>query len=357
MTTVESAKELLAFHKGLVSISCITENEVDCTNYLEQYLTKLGYTVELQEIAPGRENVLAYLGPKGGPGRNPRVLFNTHIDVVPPYIEYREDEENVYGRGSSDAKGCMAAQVQAVEELRKEGKIQVGDVGFLFVVGEEVDHIGMVKANDLGLSPDYLIVGEPTESRLALGHKGVLRLNITIEGKAAHSGYPELGVSANEKMIDLLSKLKAVEWPKDDYFGQTTLNFGTIQGGLAANIVPAQCKAGLAFRIATSTQEVLDLVEGIIPKEQQLKDKITIERLTCWEPVRCHAVEGFETFVANYFTDIPSFTTAKHSLLFGPGSILCAHAPDEYINKKELIAAVGSYKDIVLKLFEESKQK
>lgn len=143
MTTPESAKELLAFHKGLVSISCITENESPCTEYLHAHLTKLGYTVELQTIAPGRENVLAYLGK----GRNPRVLFNTHIDVVPPYIEYREDEENVYGRGSSDAKGCMAAQVQAVEELRKEGMVKEGDIGFLFVVGEEVDHIGMVVSN------------------------------------------------------------------------------------------------------------------------------------------------------------------------------------------------------------------
>lgn len=140
MTTPESAQELLAFHKGLVSISCITENEAPCTEYLRAHFTKLGYTVELQSIAPGRENVLAYLGQ----GRNPRVLFNSHIDVVPPYIEYREDEENVYGRGSSDAKGSMAAQVQAVEELRREGKVKEGDVGFLFVVGEEVDHIGMV---------------------------------------------------------------------------------------------------------------------------------------------------------------------------------------------------------------------
>ncbi|KAF9908319.1 hypothetical protein EC991_009963 [Linnemannia zychae] len=351
MTTQQSAQELLAFHKGLVSISCITENESPCTQYLHSHLTKLGYTVELQTISPGRENVLAYLGK----GRNPRVLFNTHIDVVPPYIEYREDEENVYGRGSSDAKGCMAAQVQAVEELRKEGKVKEGDVGFLFVVGEEVDHIGMVKANDLGLTPEYLIVGEPTESRLALGHKGVLRLNISIEGKAAHSGYPELGISANDKMIDLLYKLKSLDLPEDPYFGKTTMNIGTIQGGLAANIVPAFSKAGISFRIATSTQQVLDLVEKVIPHEQQLKDKITIERLTCWEPVRCHSVPGFETFVANYFTDIPSFTSAKHSLLYGPGSILCAHAPHEYINKKELIAAVGSYKDIVLKLFAESQ--
>ncbi|KAG0260492.1 hypothetical protein BG011_001861 [Mortierella polycephala] len=351
MTSKESAQQLLEFHKGLVSISCITENESPCTQYLHSHLTKLGYTVELQTVAPGRENVLAYLGK----GRNPRVLFNTHIDVVPPYIEYREDEENVYGRGSSDAKGCMAAQVQAVEELRKEGKVKDGDIGFLFVVGEEVDHIGMIKANDLGLTPDYLIVGEPTESRQALGHKGILRLNISIEGKAAHSGYPELGISANDKMIDILSKLNALELPKDDYFGQTTMNIGMMEGGLAANIVPAFAKAGISFRIATSTKDVLDLVEKVIPQEQQLKDKITIERLTCWEPVRCHSVPGIETFVANYFTDIPSFLTAKHSLLFGPGSILCAHAPHEYINKKELIAAVGTYKDIVLKLFAESQ--
>ncbi|KAG0207614.1 hypothetical protein BGX28_001205 [Mortierella sp. GBA30] len=351
MTTKESTQELLAFHKSLVSISCITENESPCTEFLQAYLTKLGYTVELQKIAPGRENVLAYLGQ----GRNPKVLFNTHIDVVPPYIEYREDEENVYGRGSSDAKGSMAAQVQAVEELRKEGKVKEGDVGFLFVVGEEVDHIGMVKANDLGLTPDYLIVGEPTESRLALGHKGVLRLNISIQGKAAHSGYPELGVSANDKLIDILYQLKALELPKDDYFGQTTMNIGVMNGGLAANIVPAFATAGISFRVSTSTKEILDLVHTVIPKERQIEDKITVERLTCWEPVRCHSVPGFETFVANYFTDIPSFLTAKHSLLFGPGSILCAHAPHEYINKKELIAAVGSYKDIVLKLFAESQ--
>ena len=133
------------------------------------------------------------------------------------------------------------------------------------------------------------------------------------------------------------------------------MNIGVIRGGLAANIIPAHATAGIAFRIATSTKEVLDLVDKVIPHEQRLKDKISIERLTCWEPVRCHSVPGIETFVANYFTDIPSFLTAKNSLLFGPGSILCAHAPHEYINKKELIAAVGTYKDIVLKLFAESQ--
>ncbi|KAG0242403.1 peptidase dimerization [Mortierella sp. GBAus27b] len=349
MTTPESAQELLAFHKGLVSISCITQNESPCTEYIRSYLTNLGYTVELQTVAPGRENVLAYLGQ----GRNPRVLFNSHIDVVPPYIEFREDEENVYGRGSSDAKGSMAAQVQAVEELRREGKIKEGDVGFLYVVGEEVDHIGMVKANDLGLTPDFLIVGEPTESRLALGHKGILRININVEGKAAHSGYPELGISANDKLIDVLAKLKSLELPKDPHFGQTTLNIGTINGGLAANIIPAFASAGISFRIATSTRDVLDLIEKILPKEQQIQDKITLDIITCWEPVKCYEVAGFETFIANYFTDIPSFLGAKNSLLFGPGSILCAHAPHEFINKKELIAAVASYKDMALKLLAE----
>ncbi|KAF9319537.1 hypothetical protein BG000_004626 [Podila horticola] len=352
MTSKESIQQLFDFHKGLVSISCITENESPCTAYLHQYLTGLGYTVELQQISPGRENVLAYLGTN----RNPRVLFNTHIDVVPPYIEYREDEENVYGRGSSDAKGSMASQVQAVEELRREGKIKEGDVGFLFVVGEEVDHIGMVKANDLGLTPDYLIVGEPTESRLALGHKGVLRLNISLEGKAGHSGHPELGISAIDRLLDILQSLRALDLPESSYFGKTTMNIGTIEGGLAANIIPAHAKAGISFRIATSTQEVLDLVDTVIPHEKQIAEKITVERLTCWEPVRCHSVPGFETFVANYFTDIPSFTSAKKSLLFGPGSILCAHAPHEFINKKELIAAVASYKDIVLKVLAEAEE-
>ncbi|KAG0234495.1 hypothetical protein BGW42_006576 [Actinomortierella wolfii] len=350
MTTPESAVQVLDFHKKLVSISCITENEAPCSEFLEKHLKSLGYTVEMQEVTPKRHNVLAYLGKE----RNTKILFNTHIDVVPPYVEFREDEENVYGRGASDAKGCMAAQVQAVEELRKEGKIKEGDVGFLFVVGEEVDHIGMVKANDLKLTPDYLIVGEPTESRLALGHKGILRLNIHVEGKAAHSGYPELGISANEKLIDILYRLKNTQWPKDDYFQQTTLNIGVINGGLAANIIPAAASAAIAFRISTSTQEVLDMIKKILPEEERVRDKITIEEITCWEPVRCHVVPGFPTFVANYFTDIPSFTSAKKSLLYGPGSILCAHAPHEFINKKELIASVGAYKDIVLKLFEES---
>lgn len=134
------------------------------------------------------------------------------------------------------------------------------------------------------------------------------------------------------------------------------MNIGTIKGGLAANIVPAFAAAGISFRVATNTKDILKLVDQVIPKELQVKDKVTVDIITCWEPVRCHSVSGFETFVANYFTDIPSFSTAKHSLLYGPGSILCAHAPHEYISKKELIAAVGSYKDITLKLLAEYKQ-
>ncbi|RUS22556.1 hypothetical protein BC937DRAFT_88520 [Endogone sp. FLAS-F59071] len=152
---------LLSLHKSLVSIDCVTGNEDLCSKFLIQYLRDLGWTVEIQtvvlatESCPARENVFAY----AGSNRDPRLILNSHIDVVPPYIPWREDEENVYGRGSTDAKGSVAAQIVAANELWKAGRIGEGDVGFLYVVSEETDHVGMYAANDLNINPEFLVVG------------------------------------------------------------------------------------------------------------------------------------------------------------------------------------------------------
>lgn len=192
-------------------------------------------------MQPGRSNILAYKGTS----RQTRLLFNSHLDTVPPYIGPSEDSDTLYGRGSTDAKSSIAAQLLAAEAMYADGTIGDGDVSFLFVVGEEVDHVGMIASNELGLSPQYLVVGEPTESKLAVGHKGMYKFKLQSKGKAAHSGYPQLGESAIIPLMRLLLELDAAQalFPVDPLLGPTTLNIGTISGGAAANVVPDYAQA------------------------------------------------------------------------------------------------------------------
>ena len=169
--------------ESLMSIVSTTELEYDIGLWLEAYLQKLGYTVERIPIREGssRHNIFAYLGRT----RENRLLITAHIDTVPPHIPFRRDGDVIWGRGSSDDLGPLAAQIIAVEELRKEGKLSPeGDFSFLFVVGEENGGPGMIAANDMNLSWEACIFAEPTESKLAKGHKGQVAFTLTAGGVA-----------------------------------------------------------------------------------------------------------------------------------------------------------------------------
>lgn len=323
--------------RQLIDIPSLTGDEKSVGGFLATHLATLGYNVEQQEIANDRFNVIATTG---GP---PRIVFSTHMDTVPPFIASSEDGEYIYGRGSCDAKGIIAAQIFAAERLRQSG---LNTVGLLFTVDEELSSHGAQAANKhpLGRECRFLINGEPTDNRLATGTKGSLRLIITTEGRAAHSAYPEVGESAIEKLLDILQKIRAIDWPGDSFFGDTTCNIGVLTGGTRPNVIPDHARAELQIRLATDIERVKPAVE------EAIAGRAKVEYASAHNPVRLVSVEGFDNCVVRFTTDVPYLSNWGQPLLIGPGSILDAHTDREKIAKHELKRAVDLYVALANKL-------
>jgi acetylornithine deacetylase len=321
---------LFALTRNLIDIPSLTGNEGAVGDFLSSYLRELGYRVETQEIERGRFNVIATTDQPA------RVVLSTHMDTVPPFIPSREDEENIYGRGACDAKGIMAAQISAAERLRAGG--QKG-IGLLFTVDEELGSKGAQAANNHSIAPDcrFLINGEPTDNRLAVGTKGSMRLMITTEGRSAHSAYPEAGESAVEKLLDVLESLRACVWPTDSFFGETTCNIGVIAGGTRPNVIPDHARAELQIRLGTDTDQVKKVVS------EAVAGRAHIEYSSAHNPVRLFEVPGLEQCVVRFTTDIPYLSNWGQPILLGPGSILDAHTEHERVSKSELEEAVELY--------------
>ncbi|HEV7860458.1 MAG TPA: M20/M25/M40 family metallo-hydrolase [Pyrinomonadaceae bacterium] len=328
---------LIELTRHLIDIPSVTGEEAAVGRFLSSYLESLGYRVEAQEVASalgGRVNIIATTG------EPPRVVLSTHMDTVPPHIPSREDDEQIYGRGACDAKGIIAAQVVAAEQLRADG---FNEFGLLFTVDEEAGSDGARLANEhpLAASCRYLINGEPTDNQLALGSKGSLRLRIHAKGRAAHSAYPEHGDSAIEKLLDALALIRQCSWPTDEFFGETICNIGTIQGGTRANVIPAEAYSDLQIRLVTPAARIKEILEGAI------KGRARVEYLSQAEPVRLLAVERFASCIVRFTTDIPYLTKWGAPLLLGPGSILDAHTDYERVSKRELNEAVELYVRLV----------
>jgi acetylornithine deacetylase len=288
-----STTDLLDLHKSLVEYSSITGNESGVTQYLTSYLNNHHFTIETQLVAPAtashpaRHNILAYISKT----RQTRTLLTSHIDTVPPYWPYERRGDEIWGRGSVDAKGSVAAQITAVEALLASKQISEGDVSLLFVVGEETGGDGMRAANDLGLSWDTVIFGEPTELKLASGHKGNMGVHITAKGKAGHSGYPELGRNANSMLVRLLHEVEKIRFPSSEKYGNTTVNVGRMEGGVAGNVIAEEAKANLAIRIAAG--EPQDVERLILEVAEGLGEPFDLEFTEGYGPVDIdHDVEG-----------------------------------------------------------------
>ena len=274
----------------------------------------------------------------------PSVVFSTHMDTVPPFIPSSEDAGHIYGRGSCDAKGIIAAQIAAAERLRQQGIY----VGLLFVVGEERDSLGAQVANEFaavnGHCSRFLVNGEPTENRIALASKGTLRAEVTARGRMAHSAYPELGESAIDKLIPALTRLRAMPLPSDRQVGPCTLNIGLIEGGRAPNVIPDYAHADLLYRLVGPSEDLRrqilatagDAVEVTFPLELPF--------------LRLRTVDGLPTMIAAFTTDIPKLTNWGEALLIGPGSIHVAHTDGEYIEKQQLADAIDLYCKIAQQL-------
>ncbi len=332
-----TALDVGALARLLIDVPSISGDEAPIARFLAGYLGELGYRVELVDALPGRPNLLATTGAA------PRVVLCTHLDTVPPFIGSHEDGDFLYGRGACDSKGIIATQIAAAERLRAEA---FAEIGLLFVVDEEMGSLGARAANAHPRAREcrYIIVGEPTDNRLAVGCKGSLRIALRTEGSGGHSAYPERGTSAVDRLLDVLADVRRTAWPEDGFFGTTTCNIGVISGGTRTNVLATEARADLHFRLVTDADAVQTQLERVVGGQAQ------VERLSVTPPVRLLGVPGFEQCVVGFTTDTAHLGHWGTPLLLGPGSIHDAHTDHERIAKTELAQGVALYARLVRSL-------
>jgi len=319
----------------LMSIDSTSGREQALMSAFADALAGQGWDVTRIPVRDGRVDLLAT---SGAP---PFVTLSTHLDTVPPHLPPHRDATRLHGRGSCDAKGIAAAMLCAAERLRARGR----SVAMLFVVGEETTHDGAHAADAWARATGFrsiaLVNGEPTESTLALGTKGAMRVIVRTSGEAAHSAYPQLGRSATRALVHLLADLDALELPRDDLLGETTVNIGSLAGGVADNVVAPSAEARLMARLVGPSDAVWASLERWAAGRASLERSIEIPAM------RLGTLDGFPTSVVAFATDIPAMPTWGTPYLFGPGSIHVAHRDDEHVDIAALHAAVDSYERIV----------
>jgi acetylornithine deacetylase/succinyl-diaminopimelate desuccinylase-like protein len=331
--------------RRLIDIESITYGEGAVGEFLAGLLDERGFAVERMAVsAAGEEkattdrfNVYA-----SAVGERPDVVLSTHMDTVPPFIASSEDDEHIYGRGACDAKGIIAAQIGAAEKLRAGGV----KAALLFLVGEERDSLGAKVANEQPKGSRYLINGEPTDNRLALASKGSLRGVVRARGRMAHSAYPELGESAVHKLVEALGRVLAVELPTLDGVGPSTLNIGLLEGGRAPNVIADAAEAQVLVRLVGPSEPTRRALEAAVEGLAEIDFTLEIPF------VRMKAVDGLETMIASFTTDVPALTNWGEPLLLGPGSIHVAHTPHERLSKRELFEAIDLYADVAGRLLQ-----
>lgn len=323
--------EVVEFARALIDIDSTTGREHDAGVWLAAELERRGYRVERQPVAGDRFNVFARLD-------DPVVVLSTHVDCVPPFFPSAIRDAALYGRGACDAKGILAAQVAAAERLRDAGERRVG---LLFVVGEERGSDGAAVANTAPPGSAFLINGEPTDSRLGIATRGILRLKLTARGRAAHSAAPDQGESAIDTLLDALIRMRGLKWPGDPELGETFYSIGLIEGGIAPNVISPSASAEVMFRIVGDADEVLRVARTLEPE-------VAVEEVLRVPLVRLHTIDGMPSAVFPFTTDVPLLDRWGTPLLFGPGSFLVAHTDREHVALDELHAAVAGYQRLAL---------
>ena len=336
MADILPAMDVVSLTRQLIDIESISGNEAAVGDFLLAELRRLGYEARKMPVEGSRFNVIAIRSEQP----HPEIFFSTHMDTVPPFIPSSEDETRIFGRGACDAKGIIAAQIAAAEKLRGDGVY----VGLLFLVGEERDSLGAKVADRQPAGCKFLINGEPTDNRMALASKGALRVEVTASGRMAHSAYPELGESAIERLLDALEHVRGIELPSEPGIGPSTMNIGLIEGGRAPNVIPDHARAQLLYRLVGPSDK---LRRDIVSAAGELAGvEFTLEIPF----IRLRTLDGLPTFVAAFTTDIPALSHWGEPLLVGPGSIHVAHTTGEFVEKRELGAAVELYCAIARRL-------
>lgn len=331
-STLEAAADHLV---RLVNRDGTSGREAPAVDEMEAIAFEMKLPVQRMPVAPDRDNLL--IG-----ATKPRFVLCTHLDTVPPFIPATRDSEAIYGRGSADARGVAIAMLHAM------AKVQNDSVACLFVVGEETDHSGAAAVAKTDLKPEVIILGEPCELARIPAQKGLLKVRISAQGVAAHSAYPEIGVSAIHRLVAGLSRLEAAPLPDDPVLGTTTLNVGLIQGGLAANVIAPEAEATILIRCAAPVDDIYQEVTA------RLGPELTTEILSRTDPVTFYLEPDSPDPVGNA---VPFNTDARwlaslgaRMILLGPGDMRCAHSPREHLKLEDLRAGIAAYRDLLGRL-------
>lgn len=329
-----AVENVLTLAATLIDIPSVTGNEAAIADYISQWMRARGWPVEELEVEGQRRNVFVAFG-------TPRIVFSTHMDVVPgpeSLFSSKRDSEILYGRGACDAKGILATILVLAEQLRAEG---AENFGLLFVVGEETDGIGARTAvpvlKNRGI--EVLVNGEPTEGNFARATKGILDFEVQITGKSCHSGYPKQGIDANRALVECAAKLYAGNFGSDPILGESLINIGVVDGGSASNVLAAEARMTCCVRTVTDSNASA-LAEI---KRLTVPHKVTVTRNAL--PVQLAVPDWEESpYIAAYGTDVPYLQELGcRCYMCGPGTILNAHTDHESLSAAEVAMAYDKY--------------
>jgi acetylornithine deacetylase len=330
---------MINFLLDILRFNSTSGSENELSKYISINYKPENSDLEIQETDGGRLNILFKYG-------EPKIIFCSHLDTVPPYIPPQKRGDIIFGRGSCDAKGQLAYLLEVFKQLHSEGYT---NIGMLMTSGEEDGSQGAIRANKDLNNSDYIFVGEPTENKLIRAAKGNLNVIVTFKGKSCHSGYPKKGDSAVERMFDFFNRLKSINFDEDPILEKTTYNVGKVESQNAHNVISDFAKCKIFFRTTFLTSSIIRKILYEIKD-----DKTELEFLYGDEPMNFYTVEGFDTDVVSFGTDAPEFKNIKNKILYGPGSILDAHTENEFVKIKDLYKAVEDIKLIYKKIVNEN---
>lgn len=364
----------IEFFYKILNVDSSSGKEAELADILSVEFSGPSRKVELFEVGDGSKNLLVSWG-------SPKLIFCTHLDTVPPYIApyYPEQSEEsiIAGRGTCDAKGQLFAMWEACKTLETRG---CTDFGLLLLAGEETGSFGakafdrlvsenpsviLNGARNLSVQDVWVIVGEPTDNCMASAAKGTKAFEVTFEGRAFHSGYPENGISAVELFNDFMNALRSIRFPHDELLGETTFNVGKLLSDNPQNILSEKLTCRVYFRTTFESDEmVCNVMKNIAGPDAKLRfgrprvqdgSDIVAKDVASWQkamtvkpfggdaPTRFETLPGFETKPVSFGSDAPQLSNFKHKILCGPGSILVAHRPEECVTMEDLETAVGNY--------------
>ncbi|MGG3639980.1 M20 family metallopeptidase [Bacillus gobiensis] len=372
-------EDAISFLQSMIRINSVNPpgNEHQMAVLIKERIEKAGLTAITDTIDDNRTNLIVRRKGDQRHSNNQKknLVFSGHFDTVPAGSETWQrdpwsaeiDKNKLYGRGASDMKSGVSAMILALEYIHRSGLQLDGDLSFLGTVGEEVDGLGARKATEAGWIDDAsaIVIGEPTNNKVTIAHKGVLWVEVTIRGNSAHAGWPDKGVNAILAMHKLISELEKMELSSHEILGNSTINLGMIHGGTAPNMVADYCKLTIDVRtvpgqdhdkVVLQVKNILSSISDIMKVSYEVR---VLNNMLCvgtsknddFIKLSSNVLYNYlnevpELTGANYYTDASVFTIKKKNtpiLIFGPGDPALAHQPNEWVDTRKYMEAIRYY--------------